>query len=94
MSEMADDATRKCRRDRRRGKRKKSLIKTKIRAKMPQEYLRVDAVFVCDSVYDISIEPRVLSSKRISMIVNRDEAILPNDMTLIQGVDTPPYASF
>lgn len=90
MSEMADLAARKCGWYRRRSKREEPSIEAKIRAKMPHEYLWMDAVSVCNSVYDISVESRVLSCERISMIADGDEAILGNDMALVERVNTPP----
>lgn len=94
MSEMTDFAARKCGRYRRGREGEEPLVEAKIRAKMPHEYLWMDAVSVPNSVYDIGVESRVLSGERISMIADGDEAILGNDRTLVEGVKTLPCVFF
>ena len=45
----------------------------------------MDAVSMGNSIYYyISIEPRLFSGERVSVIANGDEAILDSDMTFVR----------
>lgn len=90
MSKMADLAIRQCGTHRRRSEGEEPSIKTEVGAKMPHEYLWMDAVPVGNSAYYVRVEPRVFSGEAVSMIDNGDEAILDSGMTFIQGIDAPP----
>lgn len=57
---------------------------------MPHEYLWMDAVSIGNSVYYLGVEPREFSSEAVSMITDRDEAILNSGMTFGEGIDASP----